>query len=52
MPHRATSDRFRLQMHISCAFPDCIGLAAYRWERHCYVNLVHFSNVDGGPMSV
>lgn len=42
MPHRATSDNWRLEMHLSSAFPNCIGFAQYRWEYLCNVLLLMF----------
>lgn len=42
MPYRATSDNWRLEMHLSSAFPNCIGFAQYRWEYLCNVLLLMF----------
>lgn len=42
MPHRATSDNWRLEMHLSSAFPNCIGFAQYHWEYLCNVLLLMF----------
>lgn len=42
MPHRATSDSWGLEMHLSSAFPNCIGFAQYHRENLCNVLLWMF----------